>query len=210
MRVDAARNYGHLLDVADAVIAEQGVNASLRDIARRAGVGLATLLRHFPTREAMLEALLRDNFDRLSARAIELEATGTAAEALTSWLRDFVGCAHKYRGVISVMMSAIDEPDSALHASCVTMRASGSRLLARAQAEGSARPDLDGTDLFALAGSVAWLGEQPSLSPRIEHFLGIVLSAVLLDARTGARSPVHQNDHGPVSHPRAGNRADAV
>ena len=192
MRVDAARNYGQLLDVADAVIAEQGVSASLRDIARRAGVGLATLLRHFPTREAMLEALLRENFDRLSARATELEATGTAADALTSWLRDFVECAHKYRGVIAVMMSAIDEPDSALHTSCVTMRASGSRLLARAQAEGSARPDLDGTDLFALAGSVAWLGEHPSLVPRTERFLGIVLSAVLLDAGTGARSPVRQ------------------
>jgi AcrR family transcriptional regulator len=75
MRADAKKNYEHLLDVARVVVAEQGADASLRDIARQAGVGLGTLYRHFPTREDLLEALLRVSFDGLTAHAAELEGT---------------------------------------------------------------------------------------------------------------------------------------
>ncbi|BAC68385.1 putative TetR-family transcriptional regulator [Streptomyces avermitilis MA-4680 = NBRC 14893] len=69
MRADARKNRDHLLAVAGAAITEQGVDVSLRDIARRAEVGLATLLRHFPTREALLDALLHTSFDELTAKA---------------------------------------------------------------------------------------------------------------------------------------------
>ena len=179
MRADARKNYDHLLAVAGDVITEQGVDASLRDIARRAGVGLATLLRHFPTREALLEALLRTSFDALAVSAGELETSGSPGEALVSWLRDFVACAHEYRGVVELMASAIADTESALHASCVGMRAAGTRLLVRAQVEGVARTDIDGTDLFALAGSLAWLNDQPALAPRAEHLFGVVAGAIL-------------------------------
>jgi AcrR family transcriptional regulator len=63
MRADAQKNYQRLLDVAREALAETGADASLRDIARRAEVGLGTLYRHFPTREALLEALLRNDFE---------------------------------------------------------------------------------------------------------------------------------------------------
>ncbi|MGY0064259.1 TetR/AcrR family transcriptional regulator [Streptomyces sp. LZ34] len=179
MRADARKNHDHLLAVAGAVITEQGAEASMRDIARRAGVGLATLLRHFPTREALLEALLRTSFDELTAKAGTLETSSSTEDALVSWLRDFVACAHNYRGVVALMVTAIEDTQSALHASCVTMRAAGTRLLARAQGEGMARTDIDGTDLFALAGSLAWLGDQPSLAPRVDHLFGVVVSAIL-------------------------------
>ncbi|MFI0819906.1 TetR/AcrR family transcriptional regulator [Streptomyces sp. NPDC021098] len=179
MRADARKNRDHLLAVAGTVITEQGVDASLRDIARKAEVGLATLLRHFPTREALLDALLRASFDGLAARAGELETSSSPDEALVSWLRDFVACAHDYRGVVASMVAAIEDEESALHASCVAMRASGTRLLARAQAEGVARTDIDGTDLFALGGSLAWLSDQPSLAPRADHLFDVVASAIL-------------------------------
>jgi AcrR family transcriptional regulator len=179
MRTDAKKNYDHLLAVAGTVIAEQGVDASLRDIARRAEVGLATLFRHFPTREALLEALLRVNFDEMTARADELEAATSPADALVLWLEEFIALARRYRGVVAAMMTAIGDPHSALHASCVTTRLAGTRLLSRAQAEGTARTDIDGTDLFALAGSLAWLGDQPAVAPRVDHLLTIVSSAIL-------------------------------
>ncbi|WP_330327461.1 TetR/AcrR family transcriptional regulator [Streptomyces pseudovenezuelae] len=179
MRADARKNRDHLLAVAGAVITEQGVDASLRDIARRADVGLATLIRHFPTREALLEALLRTNFDELAVKATDLETSGEPDEALASWLRDFVACAHNYRGVIELMVTAIEDPQSALHASCVAMRAAGTRLLTRAQAQGLARSDIDGTDLFALAGSLAWLSDQPSFAARTDHLFDVVVSAIL-------------------------------
>ncbi|MFD4598237.1 TetR/AcrR family transcriptional regulator [Streptomyces sp. NPDC058464] len=179
MRADARKNRDHLLAVAGAAITEQGVDASLRDIARRADVGLATLLRHFPTREALLDALLRTSFDELTARAAELEASGPPEDALVSWLRDCVAVAREYRGVTELMAAAIEDPESALHASCVAMRAAGARLLTRAQAAGAARTDIDGADLFALVAALAWLGDQSAFAPRAEHLFGVVANAVL-------------------------------
>ncbi|NEW73043.1 TetR/AcrR family transcriptional regulator [Streptomyces rhizosphaericus] len=179
MRADARKNRDHLLAVAGTVIAEQGVDASLRDIARKAGVGLATLLRHFPTREALLEALLHTSFAELTARAGELETSGSPEDALVSWLRDCVAWTTEYRGVTVLMAAAIEDTESALHASCVTLRAAGTRLLTRAQDAGMARTDIDGTDLFALIAALAWLGDQPSLAPRADHLFEVVASAIL-------------------------------
>ncbi|WP_018548358.1 TetR/AcrR family transcriptional regulator [Streptomyces sp. LaPpAH-108] len=180
MRADARKNRDHLLATAGAALAEQGTDVSLRDIARRAGVGLATLLRHFPTREALLEALLRTSFDELTARAAEFEESRAPEDALVSWVRDCVAWTTAYRGVTVLMAAAIDDPDSALHASCVTLRAAGARLLARAQSSGTARPDLDGTDLFALIAALAWLGDQPALAPRADHLFEVVAGAILV------------------------------
>ncbi|MEU7838091.1 MULTISPECIES: helix-turn-helix domain-containing protein [unclassified Nonomuraea] len=182
MRADARKNYDQLLAVARAVVTEQGADASLRDVARRAGVGLGTLYRHFPTREALLEAMLRASFDELAAQAGELATSSSPGDALVSWLRDWVACAHEYRGVVALMVAAIEDAESALHASCVTMRAAGTRLLTRAQAAGVARTDIDGTDLFALAGALAWLNDQPSLAPRADHLFGVIASAILTGA----------------------------
>ncbi|MFJ4892493.1 MULTISPECIES: TetR/AcrR family transcriptional regulator [unclassified Streptomyces] len=184
MRADARKNRDHLLAVAGAVIAEQGVDASMRDIARRADVGLATLLRHYPTREALLEALLRTSFDELTAKAGELETSSSPADALVAWLRDCVAWTTEYRGVTVLMAAAIEDTESALHASCVTLRAAGARLLTRAQEAGGARTDVDGTDLFALVAALAWLGDQPSLAPRADHLFGVVANALLTDARS--------------------------
>lgn len=195
MRADARQNRDRLLAVAGAVITEQGAEASLRDIARRADMGLATLLRHFPTREALLDALLRTSYDELTARAGELEKSSSPEDALVSWLRDCVACAHEYRGAIALMAAALADTESALHASCVTMRAAGTALLARAQAAGTARTDIDGTDLFALVAALAWLSDQPSLAPRADHLLDVVASAILTS--TGS------SDGEGEPHPRA-------
>ncbi len=179
MRADAKKNRDHLLAVAGTAITEQGVDVSLRDIARRADVGLATLLRHFPTREALLEALLRTSFDELTARAGEFETSDSPEDALVSWLRDCVAWTTEYRGVTVLMAAAIEDTESALHASCVTLRAAGACLLARAQAAGTARTDIDGTDLFALIAALAWLSDQPPLAPRADHLFAVVASAIL-------------------------------
>ncbi|MDC7341057.1 TetR/AcrR family transcriptional regulator [Streptomyces lydicus] len=197
MRADARKNRDHLLAVAGAAITEQGVDVSLRDIARRADVGLATLLRHFPTREALLEALLRTSFDELTAKADELDVSTSSPEvALVSWVRDCVAWTTEYRGVTVLMAAAIEDADSALHASCVTLRAAGARLLTRAQVAGMARNDIDGDDLFALIAMLAWLGDQPSLAPRADHLFDVVASAIL----TSAGNSVTER----ASSPRAG------
>ena len=106
MRADAQRNSAHLLNMARTVIDEQGANASLRGIARRAGVGLGTLYRHFPTREDLLEALLRASFDTLTAKADELERSERPGDALVTWFHDIVYLAHSPRGLVSTMAAA--------------------------------------------------------------------------------------------------------
>ncbi|HEX4266284.1 MAG TPA: helix-turn-helix domain-containing protein [Steroidobacteraceae bacterium] len=179
MRADARKNYSHLLAVARDVVAEDGADASMRDIARRADVGLATLLRHFPTREALFEALLRTNLDALTEKAGKLEASKTPDEALVSWFREGVEFVQSYSGVVALMASAHEHPESALYATCTAVHAAGARLLHRAQLEGTARADMDGADLFALMSALGWLDGQPAFAPRVDHLLHFITSAIL-------------------------------
>jgi AcrR family transcriptional regulator len=179
MRADAQKNYSHLLSIARGVIAEQGAEASLRDIARRADVGLATLYRHFPTREALLEALLRTSLDELTHKAADLGNGMAPAKALALWLPDAVAFVRSYNGVVAVMAAALDDADSALHASCTSLRAAGARLLEQAQADGTARADIDGIDLFGIIGALGWLGDQPAFASRADHLVDIVAQAIL-------------------------------
>jgi AcrR family transcriptional regulator len=185
MRADARKNYDRLLAVGRDVVTEQGAEASLRDVARKAGVGLGTLYRHFPTREALLEALLRTNVDELTAQAADRETSSTPEDALISWLRDSVALTHEYRGTAPLLAAAMEDEGSALNASCVALHEAGTRALERAHAAGIARADIDGTDLFALVASLAWLYDQPSLAQRADHLFGVILSAVL----TGQADP---------------------
>jgi AcrR family transcriptional regulator len=179
MRADARKNYNHLLAVARDVVTENGADASMRDIARRAEVGLATVLRHFPTREALFEALLRANLDALTQKAGELETSNPPGEALVSWFREGVAFVHSYSGVVALMASAHADPDSALYASCTAVHEAGERLLRRAQADGTARADMDGVDLFALMSALGWLVDQPSFASRADHLLHVITSAIL-------------------------------
>ena len=179
MRADARKNYSHLLTVARDVVAEHGAEASMRDIARRADVGLATLLRHFPTREALFEALLRKNLDALSEKAGELETARPPDEALVSWFREGVAFVQSYSGVVALMASAHEHPESALYATCTAVHSAGARLLRRAQAEGTARADMDGADLFALMSALGWLATQPAFAPRGNHLFDLITSAIL-------------------------------
>jgi len=181
MRADAKKNYERLLATAREAVAEHGADASLRDIARRANVGLGTLYRHFPTREALLEALLRVNLDELTRQAERLETSDTPDVALTSWFRAGLAFTRTYGGVVSLMAAALEDPDSALHKSCTNVRSAGARLLQRAQAKGLARVDIDGTDLFALMGALAWLGDQPAFARRVDHLAEVIANAFLVD-----------------------------
>jgi AcrR family transcriptional regulator len=179
MRSDAKKNYDHLLEVARNVIAEEGVNASLRDVARKAGVGIGTLYRHFPTREALLETLLRESFDQVTGKAAAFEQAEASGTALVSWLREMVALTYDHRGVIASMTAAIEDEQSALHGSCVLLKASGARLLARAQADGTARKDIDGTDLLALVSALAWLNDQAPFAARVDHLFGLISAAIV-------------------------------
>lgn len=179
MRADAKKNRSQILTVARDVVAEHGADASMRDIARRAGVGLATLLRHFPTREALFEALLCTRLDTLTQRAAELETSTPADQALLVWFRELVMFTQSYRGVVAMMAAAHTDTDSALYASCAAVHSAGAQLLKRAQAEGTARADINGDDLFALITALGWAVDQPSFASRADNLVHLMTSAIL-------------------------------
>lgn len=186
MRADAQKNYNHILLVAREALNEPGADASMRDIARRANVGLATLLRHFPTREALFEALLCTNLDVLTRKANELEASNFAGEALVSWFLEWVSFAQSYKGVVALMAAAHTNTESALYAACAAVHSASARLLLRAQTEGTARADMDGDDLFALMSALGWAVDQPSFTARANHLVRLVTDAVLVIPSTNA------------------------
>jgi hypothetical protein len=90
-----------------------------------------------------------------------------------------VAFALSHRGVVAMMAAAHTNPDSALYASCAAVHSASGRLLRRAQAEGTARTDMNGDDLFGLMSALGWLVDLPSFAPRADHLFHILASAIL-------------------------------
>ena len=165
MRADARRNVERLLAAAKETFLERGADAPLEEIARRAGVGIGTLYRHFPTREALLEALLRDSFEALRAEADRLLTSPSPGDALATWLRAFASHATTYSGLVAALNASLRDGGSGLCMWCRTVNAAGGELLARAQAAGVVRPDVSADDLLILANAITWATEQACANP---------------------------------------------
>jgi AcrR family transcriptional regulator len=149
-RADARRNFDALLDAARHVFAETGTDASLEEIARRAGVGIGTLYRHFPTRRQLFEAVYLDEVDALACLAGEPTELDPW-EALVAWLRRFVGYATTKRAVYEALNG-----DSAMFVSCRDLiYGAGRPLLRRAQDAGQARRDVSFADVLYLVNGVS-------------------------------------------------------
>src|SRR5258707_3502304 len=106
-RADSTRNRQLLIDAAKAGFSEVGLNVSLEDLARRAGVGIGTLYRHFPTRDCLMEAVYRHQVELLCTAADDLLATKDPDEALTLWMERFVGHVATKRGMAMALKSVI-------------------------------------------------------------------------------------------------------
>jgi AcrR family transcriptional regulator len=149
-RADARRNFDALLKAGRAAFAENGSTASLEDIARRAGVGIGTLYRNFPTRESLVEALYLDEIAEL-VRVGEASASLEPWTALTAWLDRFVQYVTTKRALIEGL-----NKDSDMFAQCrVVMYAAGEPVLQRAQAAGEVRTDVDISDVVHLVSGIA-------------------------------------------------------
>ena len=167
MRADARRNYERLLAAATAAFAEHGPDASLDDIARRAGVGIGTLYRHFPTRQALLEAVYREQIEALSAEAEDLLDEASPGRALATWLRSVLAHNVTHRGLKEAVMNG--EGSELVSSSKARMRAAGAALLARAQQAGAIRDDLDIGDLLRLVYGIALANEKGPESPALAN-----------------------------------------
>ena len=108
LRADARRNRDRLLEVAVVAFSSAGPDVALETIARSAGVGIGTLYRHFPTREAMVEAVYRGELDRLCDSVAELLAAGEPDRALRVWMERFVDCLAAKRGMAEAVRMVIN------------------------------------------------------------------------------------------------------
>ncbi|REK89385.1 TetR/AcrR family transcriptional regulator [Streptomyces inhibens] len=175
-RNDVRRNRERLIAAAQETFAEAGPEASLNEIARRAGVGSGTLYRHFPTRSALLAAVLSDRVRTLCGTAEKLRAAESADDALDAWLRAFLAHARTNQGLGG---AAILEGADALDLDChrlILEAAAG--LLTRAQRQGTARADLTPEDLIQLVVGIALSTARNDDTEQSDRLLGLVLDAV--------------------------------
>ncbi|MFB7355728.1 TetR/AcrR family transcriptional regulator [Streptomyces gardneri] len=177
MRADARRNLERIVAAAGELIAEHGADASLEEVARRAGVGSATLHRHFPSRQALLEAVFKDRVEALCARAGDLLAEPDAGQALSTWLRAVGAHAVANRGLGTSLMR---DADPSLGETCHDMITSaGDALLTRARAADAVRPEVTITRLLKLVGAIALATEQdPDGAAEAELLLAIAIDGV--------------------------------
>ncbi|GGP85250.1 TetR/AcrR family transcriptional regulator [Saccharothrix coeruleofusca] len=149
-RADSRRKFDALLAAAREVFAADGVNGSLEEIARRAGVGIGTLYRNFPTRQALFEAVYVDEVEALAAVADELR-DHDPWDALVIWLRRFVGYATTKKAVYEALNT-----DSPMFAACIELiHRAGVPLLRRAQEAGEARTDVTFDDVRYLINGIS-------------------------------------------------------
>lgn len=158
-RSDVLRNRATLLDTAGRHFLQHGIGTSLDAIAKEAGVGAGTLYRHFPTREALLVAVLQTRSEELAQRREVAEQVSDPAEALQMWLSALEAYLNSFNGLPEPLMAAAraSEPSNPLTLPCQELIAVTDGFLGAAQQSGNARPSVSGRDLFMAAAALAWI-----------------------------------------------------
>jgi AcrR family transcriptional regulator len=177
-RADARRNYEKLIAAAHDAFAEYGVSASLEDIARRAGVGIGTLYRHFPTRQELLESVYVEEVEALCRTADDL-AERPPWDALVGWLQRFVSYAATKRALAEAF-----NYESELFVSCrAAIYAAGEPLLQRAQHAGVVRADTTFDDVLRLVLGITMI--QFTEADQMERVVSIGLDGLRYRAPEG-------------------------
>ena len=172
-RADAARNYDRLVTAARETFAEHGTDTSLEEIARRAGVGIGTLYRRFPSRTALLEAVYVDEIQSVCDRAYDFDRELEPFDALAAWLRSFVGYGLSKKSLSGELIDALGKDSPFFQACKANVQEAGKLLLDKAKAAGDVRPELELADVLRLVGGIAHNADtQPEQAHRL---LDIVL-----------------------------------
>jgi len=177
-RADAERNRERLLATAKATFAKRGTGASLEEIAREAEVGIGTLYRHFPTRDALVAAVYRNETEQLAGAAKTLSAAHAPLVALERWMNLFVDYMATKRGLHAVLDS-LAGGTSALYADSAEQMTSALRMLVdRAVASGEAKVDVDALDLLRAVAGVSQGGAGDDWVVNAKKVVGILVSGI--------------------------------
>jgi len=210
LRADARRNYDRLIKAAEARFTEHGADASLEDIAKRAGVGIGTLYRHFPTRDDLIAKVLSQSTAAIVGCGRALLEAASPAAALAQWLRELVTYVTKYRGLTGALATSYLGSGTQLCSNCDLIAETGGALLARAQAAREIRRDANVREVILTAHSAAWIAEQTKDPAAVDRLLGILFDGLRAMPSTAAKRPARPaRARQPVvrAHPTAGARA---
>jgi AcrR family transcriptional regulator len=181
LRADAQRNYDKIIETARRLFRERGSACTLDEIAKRAGVGPGTLYRHFPTRDDLIDAVMREWAEQVQADAQAVIDAGEPARAtLTAWFSRFLDNVGIYQGAAAKVMSAMDDPSSPIYRKCRVLAAANRQVLESEQVRPALREGVDPGQVMRLVSGISISIDQTGLDPsQAEPMLRIVLDGVL-------------------------------
>ncbi len=175
-RSDAQRNRERILEVAREAFSRSGANASLDDIARKAGVGPGTLYRHFPTRENLLEAVYRSGLEKLAAAEKKFAEELPPVEALRAWLLLFIDNIAAKHLIAPALKAVLGDPQKVFEASYAQIWEAIRALVKRAIKSGDIRKDLDPVDLLRALVGVASVATGPDWQQSARRLVDILIT----------------------------------
>jgi AcrR family transcriptional regulator len=175
-RTDALRNRERILEVAKAAFTREGANASLEEIAKRAGVGPGTLYRHFPTRDELIEGVYRNEVEKLAAAAGRFSETMSPIEALRAWmllLVDYIAAKHI---IAPALNSVVGGPSRLYEGSRTRIHGAIDELVKRAKRSGDLQRDLDAFDLLRALIGVSHVGSGADWQQSARRLVDILIA----------------------------------
>jgi len=177
-RADAVRNRERVLEAAKAVFSAGGAEASLEAVARAAGVGIGTLYRHFPTREALFEAVYRREVQQLADLAEQLKQEPQPVEALRRWLRSNVKFVATKKGMSAALALAADKNSELFSYSFDRLTRAVAALLDRAIAAGEIRDDISPEDVLRALVGMCYMHDQPGWQASVLRLVDVFVDGL--------------------------------
>ena len=182
MRADAQRNRDRIVEVAREVFREQGYEASLDLIAKRAGVGAGTLYRHFPTRDDLIDAIMQVWVDRVTESTDKVLAfEGSDRDLLLAWFETYVALISLHKGGPAKITTAMGNPESPIRSKCQVLSGAAARVMEQLGERGALRPGVDAVQVCRLVGGVAAVADSSGLDDAaVRPLLEVVADGMLV------------------------------
>ena len=174
-RADARRNRERILEIAKHAFNKSGANISLDDVAKQAGIGAGTLYRHFPTRDALLEAVYRTEVEKLSAAQKKFAETMSPVEALRAWMLLFVDYIAAKQIIAPALNTIVGGPSKLFESTGALIKGAIHALVNRAIKSGDIRPDLDPLDLLRALVGVSNVASAPDWAQSAKRLVEILI-----------------------------------
>ena len=205
-RADAVRNREIVLEAAKAVFSSGGPDASLEAVAKKAGVGIGTLYRHFPTREALFEAVYRREVEQLSDFAERLKNEPAPVDALRRWLRANVELVATKKGMLAALQLAVNSSSELYAFSFDRLTKAVGTLLERAVKAGELRDDVGPEDLLRALIGMCYIQDQPGWQANVLRLLDVFVDGLRVQARDSRRAEATGKVKRPPQSPAARKR----